>query len=89
MRLAVLLLLIAMFLKPSVYYQQVNEIKPTIAMLRDSSLSFDRGDRYRSEDQVKQLSEISGFAPEQIANGSISRSQLVNQIFRQNPELLT
>ena len=50
LRLAVLLLLIAMFLKPSVYYQQVNEIKPTIAWLRDSSLSFDRGDNYRSKD---------------------------------------
>lgn len=89
LRLAVLLLLIAMFLKPSVYYQQVNEIKPTIAMLRDSSLSFDRGDRYRSQDQVKRLSEISGFSSAQIGSGDVKRSQLVNQIFSNNPELLT
>ena len=62
LRLSVLLLLIMMFLKPSVFYQQVNEIKPTIAMLRDSSLSLDRGDSYRSEDQQKKLAELTGFA---------------------------
>lgn len=89
LRLAVLLLLIAMFLKPSVFYQQVNEIKPTIAMLRDSSLSFDRGDRYRSQDQVNRLSKISGFSSEQIGSGEVKRSQLVNQIFLNNPELLS
>ena len=89
LRLAVLLLLIAMFLKPSVFYQQVNEIKPTIAMLRDSSLSFDRGDRYRSQDQVNRLSKISGFSAEQIGSGEVKRSQLVNQIFMNNPELLS
>ena len=33
MRLAVLFLLIAMFLKPSIFYQQVSEIKPSITVL--------------------------------------------------------
>ena len=89
LRLAVLLMLVAMFLKPSVFYQQVSEIKPTIAMLRDISMSFDRGDQYRSQDQIRQLSEISGFSVEDIGDGATKRSALVNQIFKTNPELLT
>ncbi|MFK7766562.1 MAG: hypothetical protein AB8B55_05025 [Mariniblastus sp.] len=88
LRLSVLLLLIAMFLKPSVFYQQVNEIKPTIAMLRDSSLSFDRGDRYRSADRVTQLAKATGIPAGDIESGSIKRSMLVNQAFQKNPKLL-
>ncbi len=88
LRLAVLLLLVAMFLKPSVFYQQVNEIKPTITMLRDRSLSFDRGDRYRSRDQVNQLAAVTGFPADAIADGTVKRSDLINKVFENNPELL-
>ena len=60
LRLAVLLMLVAMLLRPSMFYQQVNEIKPNIDMVRDSSLSFARGDNYRDLDHVKQLAESTG-----------------------------
>ena len=88
LRLSVLLLLIMMFLKPSVFYQQVNEIKPTISMLRDSSLSFARGDSYRSEDQQKQLAKLTGLSIASIGNGQVKRSTLLNQAFAKNPALL-
>lgn len=88
LRLTVLLMLIAMFLKPSVFYQQVTEIKPTLAMLRDSSLSLDRGDRYRDVDQVNRLAEVSGFPAAAIGSGEIKRSALLNQVFLNKPDLL-
>lgn len=88
LRLAVMLLLVVMYLEPSVFYQKVNLIKPTIAMLRDSSLSFDRGDNYRSEDQAKQLAEATGLLADDIASGEVKRSALLNQAFKKNPELL-
>ena len=88
LRLAVLLMLVTMYLEPSVFYQKVNLIKPTIAFLRDGSLSFDRGDNYRSEDQAKQLAEATGLAAGDIASGEIKRSVLLNQAFKKNPELL-
>ena len=88
LRLAVLLMLVTMYLEPSVFYQKVNLIKPTIAFLRDGSLSFDRGDNYRSEDQAKQLAEATGLAAGDIASGEIKRSVLLNQTFKKNPELL-
>ena len=88
LRLAVMLMLVVMYLEPSVFYQKVNLIKPTIAMLRDSSLSFDRGDNYRSQDQANQLAEATGLQAGDIASGKIKRSTLLNQIFSKNPELL-
>lgn len=88
LRLIVLLLLVVMFLKPSVFYQQINEIKPTIAFLRDGSLSFDRGDRYRSQDEVNQLAKVTGLEAGEIESGQIKRSTLLNTAFRKNPELL-
>ena len=88
LRLAVLLMLIGMYLKPSIFYQQVNEIKPTIAWLRDSSLSFDRGDNYRSKDQANQLAAATGLAADEIASGQVKRSALLNQAFKKNPKLL-
>lgn len=87
-RLTVLLILLTMFLKPSVFYQQVNEIKPTIAFLRDSSLSFSRGDKYRSPDRARQLAETSGLDAADIESGNVQRSQLFNQTFRKNADLI-
>ena len=88
LRLAVLLLLLALYLKPSVFYQQVNEVKPTIAMLRDASLSFNRGDKYRSRDQANQLAKLTGLPSDAIVSGQIKRSTLVNSAFQKNPALL-
>ncbi len=88
LRLAVLLSLVALFLKPSVFYQQVNEIKPTIAFLRDASLSFGRGDRYRSEDQANQLAAASGLDVNDIRSGQIVRSELLNGAINKNQDLL-
>jgi len=88
LRLAVLLMLLVMYLEPSVFYQKVNLIKPTVALLRDSSLSFDRGDNYRSKDQANQLAQATGLLADDIASGDIKRSTLLNQAFKKNPELL-
>lgn len=78
LRLAVLLMLVAMLLRPSMFYQQVNEIKPTIDLVRDSSLSFARGDRYRDQDHVQQLAESTGMEESAISDGSVSRAKLLN-----------
>lgn len=88
LRLAVLLLLLAMYLKPSIFYQQVNEIKPTIAVLRDRSLSFDRADKYPDAAFASELASATGLEPQQLADGSVSRVDLVNLAFESQPDLL-
>ena len=80
LRLATLLFLLALLLRPSVFYQQVTEIKPTIDLLLDSSLSFARGDQYRDTDHVSRLATASGLDAAGIAEGSVNRAELVNQV---------
>ncbi len=88
MRLSVLLLLIAMFLKPSVFYQQISEIKPSIAVLRDASISLARGDKYRDPDLGKRLSELSGFAAGEINSGDRTRVAIVGKVLQRHPEIV-
>ena len=78
LRLAVLLMLIAMFLKPSLFYQQISELKPNIIFLRDNSLSLARGDKYRDAKQSQRLAELTGLPNEQIADGTTGRAELIN-----------
>ncbi len=88
LRLAVLLLLLAMYLKPSIFYQQVNEIKPTIAVLRDRSLSFARADKYPDPAIAGELALATGVEPQQLTDGTVTRVDLVNQAFEAQPDLL-
>ena len=88
MRLAVLFLLIAMFLKPSIFYQQVSEIKPSITVLRDSSMSLARGDKYRDVDQAKRLAELSGLSADEISSGVSTRVALLSSAMEKHPELV-
>ncbi len=88
MRLAVLLLLLALFLKPSIFYQQVSEIKPSITVLRDASLSLARGDKYRDADQAKRLAELSGLAAEEIKSGASTRIALLSNAIEKHPEVV-
>ncbi len=88
MRLAVLLLLIAMFLKPSIFYQQVSEIKPSISVLRDASMSLARGDKYRDADQAKRLAALSGLNVEEIKSGASTRLALLSSAMEKHPEVV-
>ena len=86
LRLAVLLMLIAMFLKPSIFYQQVSELKPNIVFLRDNSLSLARGDKYRDNQQSKRLANLTGLPQEQIADGDTKRTELINKAISKHPD---
>ena len=88
MRLTVLLLLIAMFLKPSIFYQQVSEIKPSISVLRDASMSLARGDKYRDADQAKRLAELSGLSADEIQSGASTRIALLSSAMERHPEVV-
>ncbi len=88
LRLAVLLMLIALFLKPSIFYQQVSALKPNIVFLRDNSLSIARGDKYRDADQVRRLAQLTGLSQTEIADGTTERVELINQAIAKDPAWL-
>ncbi len=75
-RFTVLLLLVLMFLKPSVVFRQVNVIKSGIALIRDSSLSFARQDKFADPDVAGRLAAATGLPAGQISGGGPSRAEL-------------
>ena len=78
LRTVVMLLLLVMLLMPSVFYQQVSVVKPTIMVLRDASLSMARRDTYRQEQDVERLANMAGIEKDRIRAGELSRADLVN-----------
>jgi hypothetical protein len=83
-RLGVLLLLLLMFLQPTVTFKQVRTSKPTIAILRDTSQSIAHADKYRSDEQVARLAAETGVAPEQLRQGGLSRAELLQHVWEHN-----
>ena len=75
-----LMLLIVMLLKPSVFYRQVDEIKPVVSFLRDASLSFHHKDRYQDKDLVERLAAASGIPADKIASGEAFRDEILNKV---------
>lgn len=89
LRTATILSLILLLLKPSVFYQQTSIVRPTIAILRDNSISMVRGDSYADPEQARQLAGQTGFPADQIAAGEVSRQQLVDRLIGSgNPALV-
>ena len=87
-RLFVLLLLVVLFLKPSLYFQKIDEVRPPIELLRDTSLSLARGDLYRNNEQVKSLADLTGLDADSIDDATVTRSELINRTFAKHPDIL-
>ena len=87
LRTTVMLMLVLMLLKPSMFYQQINEIKPNIDLVRDSSLSFARGDKYRDPKQAQQLAASLKLDAEKVSLGEVPRSEMLNKALA-DPEWL-
>lgn len=83
-RFTVLLLLVLLFLKPSVVFRQVNVIKSNLVLARDSSLSFARQDAFADPDRVRRLAEASGIGASRIEAGGVSRAELLHGALTRN-----
>jgi hypothetical protein len=83
-RFLVLLGLVILLLRPSIYFQQVTIVKPNIALLRDASQSMDRGDRYPDDETANRLAALTGLAAADIKSGKVTRAELLNRAFAQN-----
>ncbi len=79
LRFAVLLILVLMFLKPSIVFKQIHTIKPNIALLRDASLSFARNDEYGNRTTAEAIAAATGLSPDQVTGGQFSRAELLHR----------
>ncbi len=88
LRFTVMLMLILLLLKPIVFFQQIDETKPVITLLRDASNSFARGDEYQDEEFVKRLAEASGIPVERIASGEASRNEIFDHAIAKDQQAI-
>jgi len=84
LRFSVLLLLVILFLKPSISFKQVSTLKPTIGMVRDASLSFAQADEYRSNEALRQAANATGWDPDDLKQGAYSRAQVLERALARN-----
>lgn len=87
-RFLVLLGLIILLLRPSIYFQQVTIVKPNIALLRDASQSMARGDRYGDDETANRLAALTGLPAAEIKSGKVPRAELLNRALLQNEAAL-
>lgn len=83
-RFLVLLGLVVLLLRPSIYFQQVTIVKPNIALLRDASQSMARGDRYPDDETANRLAALTGLPAADIKSGKVTRAELLNRALVQN-----
>ncbi len=83
LRVAVLVFLLSLLFKPSVYFQEVTIVRPTFALLRDRSLSMGRPDVYRDQEQLQRLAAITGASPAELEQRTLTRADLVNRALGQ------
>lgn len=84
LRFGALLLLLLMFLKPSVVFTQSSTIKPNIAFLRDGSLSFAQKDNYPNPDEAQGIAQVTGRDADMVASGDASRAELLQDALTEN-----
>ena len=88
LRFSVLLMLILLLLKPIVFFQQVDETKPVVTLLRDASTSFARGDEYQDENMARRLAEASGLPAERIASGEAFRNEIFDRALAKDQQAI-
>lgn len=88
LRFSVILMLILLLLKPIVFFQQIDETKPVVTLLRDASNSFARGDEYQDEAYAKRLAEASGLDYERIATGEAFRNEIFDRAIAKDQQAI-
>src|SRR5690349_552492 len=83
-RAAVLIILVVIFLGPSMIELRQRTIHPVIAFLRDASQSINYSDRYLDSASASGAARLLNKTPEQIAAEKPTRAQLVDAAIAQD-----
>ena len=79
-RILVFLILLVVYLDPSVSYTKSRSQRPVLAVLRDASDSMDIADNYADEAAAKSASMVLGKTADQVRADKPKRSEIVNRI---------
>lgn len=83
-RAAVLIILVIIFLGPSMIDVKTRTVHPVIAFLRDASQSINFSDRYLDSSSAAGSAKLLNKTPEQIAAEKPTRAQLIDAAIAQN-----
>lgn len=83
-RVLVLLILLVVFLDPSVTYTKSRSQRPVLTLVRDASDSMNIADAYADAAAAKSASMVLGKTPAQIRSDKPKRAELVNRILDQD-----
>ncbi len=89
LRFSVLMMLVVMFLNPSISFVQTHAVKPNIGFARDASLSYSRKDSYKDAEVAGKLAGATGWSAEDIMAGTYSRAELFHQAMNANDRKIT
>lgn len=87
LRFLVLLMLVMIFLGPSLRYAEIRTREPNVLVLRDASQSMETLDQYaldEGKDAVPLVADVTGRSVEDINTSGISRTEIVNSLFKRN-----
>jgi hypothetical protein len=81
LRIAVVLVLLAVFLGPAITYSQKRTIPAQILVLRDASQSMATNDRYLDESSAAAVAAVLGTSPSDVRKRRPTRAELVDRMF--------
>ncbi|MFT5105291.1 MAG: hypothetical protein ACI9UA_000910, partial [Pseudoalteromonas tetraodonis] len=79
-RILVLLILLVVYLDPSVSYTKSRSQRPVLALVRDASDSMNISDAYSDPAAAKSASMVLGKTPDQVRSDKPKRAEIVNRI---------
>jgi len=86
-RFLVLLMLVMIFLEPSLRYAEIRTREPYVLVVRDASQSMETLDQYvldEGKDTAPLVAEITGRSVEDVNNSGVSRTEVVNALFKRD-----
>jgi von Willebrand factor type A domain len=81
LRIAVVLVLLAVFLGPAITYSQKRTIPAQILVLRDASQSMATHDRYLDESTAASVASVMGTSPSDVRKSRPTRAAIVDRMF--------
>ena len=79
-RFAVCLLLIAVFLEPSIVYTQSRSLRPIVRIIRDASQSMNIKDNYAEEESARSAASVMDLSIDALRETKPSRVDVVNKV---------
>lgn len=81
LRLTAVVLLLLTALGPAIAFTHYRVLRPTVVVLRDSSLSMTTADRYSDSKAVSEIATSTGRSAASLGSKPLTRAEIINEVF--------